>query len=161
MEEAFGRRKACFAGLNKERMCKTCIFGRETVSLKKKKRNETLLRPKLFPPSTSPSGKKREKGEGASGRSARNCQNEDDRTVSKQNKTKRGSGNCIQVITQYFRPNQSARGFPEEQGRLRVTGMPIENFRKAEVDSYRVISLLHHLFFSFGVTGIYKDAPLH
>ena len=79
----------------------------------------------------------------------------------KQNKTKRGSGNCIQVITQYFRPNQSARDFPEEQARLRVTGMPIENFRKAEVDSYRVISLLLHLFFSFGMTGIYKDAPLH
>ena len=79
----------------------------------------------------------------------------------KQNKTKRGSGNCIQVITQYFRPTQSARDFPEEQGRLRVTGLPIENFRKAEVDSYRVISLLHHLFFSFGMTGIYKDAPLH
>ena len=80
----------------------------------------------------------------------------------KQNKTGREwEAYCIQVITQYFRPNQSARDFPEEQGRLRVTGMPIENFRKAEVDSYRVISLLHHLFFSFGVTGIYKDAPLH
>ena len=68
----------------------------------------------------------------------------------KQNKTKRGSGNCIQVITQYFRPNQSARDFPEEQGRLRVTGMPIENFREAGVDSYRVISLHHHLFFPLG-----------
>ena len=37
VEEAFGRRKACFASLNKERMCKTCIFGRDTVSLRKKK----------------------------------------------------------------------------------------------------------------------------
>ena len=45
-----GGRKACFAGLNKESVCKTRVFGRYTVSLRKKKNNETLLRPRFFPP---------------------------------------------------------------------------------------------------------------
>ena len=105
MEEAFGRRKACFADLNKERVYKTRIFGRDTVSLRKKRIMRRSCGRNSFLLLLLRRGKK-EKGEGASGRSARNCQNEDDRDEQRSlsgalDRARRQKENTIRILFEW------------------------------------------------------------